>query len=187
VSLWNDAPSGPRLALVADIHDHVAALHGALPHWREQSDALLLLGDLVAPFVLRHLASGYPKPIALVFGNNDGDRQLLTQVAAGSPQVRIHGEFLRGEFAGRRVASTHYPAIAEALDPRAFDLIAFGHDHRARIQAREGAKLVNPGTLLGFDPGRDAAVPVSWAIYDTEGGAVDFWQLTGRDVALWHP
>jgi len=177
-----------RLGLLADVHDHVRALRRALPWLAQHTDVLLVLGDLVAPFVLRRIAEGYEQPVHVVFGNNDGDRHLLGAVAAGFPHVRMHGELFHATLGGRRVAAQHFPTIAELIDPTAADLIAFGHDHRARAFRRGDAWAVNPGTLMGYDPAADADVPVSWAVYDAGQHAVAFWRL-GADGGIegWEP
>ena len=177
-----------RVGLLADVHDHVRALRHALPWLAQHADVLLVLGDLVAPFVLRRIAEGYELPVHVVFGNNDGDRHLLGAVAAGFPHVRMHGELYRGVLGGRRVAAQHFPTIAELIDPTAADLIAFGHDHRARAERRGEAWAVNPGTLMGYDPAADADVPASWAVYDAGQHTVAFWRLAG-DGAIegWKP
>jgi predicted phosphodiesterase len=99
----------------------------------------------------------------------------------------MHGELFRATLAGRRVAAQHYPSIAELIDPAAVDLIAFGHDHRARAERRGGAWAVNPGTLMGYDPGADADVPASWAVYDAGQHAVAFWRLNGDAIETWEP
>ncbi len=180
-------PSHLRVGLLADVHDHVRPLRLALPWLARHTDVLLVLGDLVAPFVLRRIAEGYERPVHVVFGNNDGDRHLLGAVAAGFPHVRMHGELYRGVLGNRRVAAQHFPTIAELIDPTAADLIAFGHDHRARAFLRGDAWAVNPGTLMGYDPAADADVPASWAVYDTAQHALTFWRLDGEAIGAWEP
>ena len=185
-------PSGPmpdalRVGLLADVHDHVHALRLALPWLARHTDILLVLGDLVAPFVLRRIGEGYANPVHVVFGNNDGDRHLLGAVAAGFPHVRMHGELYRALLGGRRIAAQHFPTIAELMDPTAIDLIAFGHDHRARALRRGDAWAVNPGTLMGYDPAADADVSASGAVYATARHAVSFWRLVGGTVEGWEP
>jgi len=165
-----------RIGLVADLHDHVPNLRAALPWWRDGSDVLLVLGDLVSPFVLALLARGYERPIHVVYGNNDGDRHRMAGVASGFEHVRLHGEFARLELGGRVVVAHHFPDVAAALDPRGVDLVAFGHDHRARAWLHDGCWRVNPGTLMGYDPLRDRDVSPSWAVYDAAAHAVTFWR-----------
>jgi predicted phosphodiesterase len=79
----DDAPL--RIGLLSDIHDHVPALKRALPWLQQHTDVLLVLGDLVAPFVMKQLGTHYTKRIHVVFGNNDGD---LTACAPPPPASR---------------------------------------------------------------------------------------------------
>ncbi len=176
-----------RIGLLADIHDHVHALERALPWLGEHTDVLLVLGDLVAPFVMKQLGANYPKRIHVVFGNNDGDLHRLCATAANYPHVRIHGELFRNVLGNRTVIAQHYPSIADVVDPNAADLVAYGHDHRARRSQRAGAWFVNPGALMGYDPVIDTDVPASWAVYDGASHTVGFWRLEGDAVEAWEP
>jgi uncharacterized protein len=176
-----------RIGLLSDVHDHVRALRPAVASLAATSDVLLVLGDLVAPFVLRRIAEGYERPVHVVFGNNDGDTHRLTATAAAFAHVRVHGELFHGTLGGRRVAAQHYPAIADLIDPGAADLVAYGHDHRASAEQRRDAWYVNPGTLMGYDPTADADVAASWAVYDGATHTVAFWRLEGGDAVPWEP
>lgn len=175
------------IGLVADIHDHVWNLRRALPWLAERTDALLVLGDLVAPFVMAQLGRGYTKPIHVVFGNNDGDRHHIAATAAAYRQVTIHGEFFRHELGGRSVVAQHFPQVADVIDPASADLVAFGHDHRARVSVRGSTYFVNPGPLMGYDPVTGRDVPASWAVYDAEAHQIAFWRVDGDEVTPFSP
>ena len=181
----DDAPL--RIGLLSDIHDHVPALQRALPWLQQHTDVLLVLGDLVAPFVMKQLGTHYTKRIHVVFGNNDGDLHRLCATAAGFPHVKLHGELFRNVLGNRAVIAQHYPSIADVIDPEAADLVAFGHDHRARRSKRGDAWFVNPGALMGYDPVVDAEVSASWAVYDGASHTVSFWRLERGEVAGWDP
>jgi uncharacterized protein len=183
----HDEDTPLRIGLLSDVHDHVHALRRALPWLREHTDVLLVLGDLVAPFVMKLLGTHYPKRIHVVFGNNDGDRHRLCATAAGFAQIRVHGELFRNVLGNRAVIAQHFPGIADVVDPNAADLVAFGHDHRARRSQRGDAWFVNPGALMGYDPVVDADVPASWAVYDGAAHAVRFWRLEGEAARPWEP
>lgn len=173
-----------RIAIVSDIHDHVDNLARVLPHLAD-CGALLCLGDLCSPFVVPLLAEGFPGPIHLVFGNNDGDLHRITRQAAAFPQVSLHGEFAVLELAGRRLALTHFPAVARALDPGAFDLIAYGHDHAFALPPPPegtGALRVNPGTLMGYRPLERRATAVSWIVYHPGPHSANGWRLQGDEA-----
>jgi uncharacterized protein len=176
-----------RIGLLSDVHDHVRALRPAIVSLTANSDVLIVLGDLVAPFVLRRIAEAYEGPVHMVFGNNDGDTGRLTATAAAFGHVRVHGELFHGTIGGRRVAAQHYPGIADLIDPGAADLVAYGHDHRAFAEQRRDAWYVNPGTLMGYDPTTDADVAASWAVYDGATHTVAFWRLEGGEAVGWEP
>ena len=67
-----------RVAVVSDIHDNIWNLDKAL---KLVADAAVLLccGDICSPFTLKMLAEGFPGPVHVVFGNNDGDVKAMLQ------------------------------------------------------------------------------------------------------------
>lgn len=72
-----------KLTILSDIHDNVWNLQKVLDSPDVQkTGALLCCGDLCAPFILRLLGQGYPNPIHIVLGNNDGDVASFIRVAA---------------------------------------------------------------------------------------------------------
>ena len=157
-----------KIAILSDIHDNIwnlrAALAGLPP-----ADALICCGDLCSPFVVGLLAEGFPgRPIHVVFGNNDGDLYRITQNAARVGTVQLHGELFRGEFEGRRVLVNHYPEIALAIAASGeYDLVCYGHNHLYKIE-RVGATLtVNPGAIMGYEPGGKREVSPTFVVYDT--------------------
>lgn len=137
------------LAVCADIHDNIWALENALDPM-QQADAVIFCGDFCAPFTLVQLAGGFAGPIHVVWGNNDGDKWLLTKNAAAHEQVTLHGEWAQLELGGRRLAVNHYPEIATQLAASGrFDWVFYGHDHKAHDQRLDGCRLFNPGELMG--------------------------------------
>ena len=172
-----------KIAIVSDIHDHVWNLAAALPDIA-QADAVLCCGDLCSPFVLAQLAGGISAPLHLVFGNNDGDTFRLTQVAADHSHVHLHGEFFHGDVGGIRIAMTHYPAVARGLDPGGLDLIAYGHDHTYAVGIREGAWVVNPGTLMGYAPGEGRDVTPTFLVYDSASNEMHRGEVHGNGASF---
>ena len=80
-----------------------------------KAEGLIFCGDFCAPFTLKQIAASFPGPVHVVFGNNDGDKLFLSRVATQAGNVTLHGEFAELELGGRRIAATHYPAIAAGL------------------------------------------------------------------------
>ena len=150
-----------HIAVCSDIHDNVWVLERALRQMQD-AGALVCCGDLCAPFTLVQIASAIAAPIHLVWGNNDGDKWLLTRQAARFPQVELHGELAQLEIGGVRVGVNHYPHIARGLAASGqYDLVCCGHDHTAGIEQIGPCLLVNPGEVMG----RLGAS--TWAVYDT--------------------
>ena len=92
-----------KFAICSDVHDNVWALAKALP-LMEEADSLLFLGDFCAPFTLVQIAEGFSRPIHVVWGNNDGDKWLLTKQASRFDHVSLHGEMADLQIGGKRVA-----------------------------------------------------------------------------------
>jgi len=100
-----------RIAIVSDSHDNIWKLKNALPHFKS-ADVLLHCGDIVAPFMIIQLIKGIEgKPVHIIWGNNDGDKRLLTEVAANAKNIHLHGDFALLTFNGFRVAMNHYPKL----------------------------------------------------------------------------
>lgn len=159
-----------QLAILSDVHDNIWKLEQTLPLLQD-ADALIFCGDFCAPFTLKQLAEGFSGPIHAVFGNNDGDRFLLSRIAAGFDHVRLHGEFAELELDGLRVAVNHYPEIARALASSGrYDAVFYGHDHTLHMEQVAKTHFINPGEIMGRF-GRSTFVR-----FDTlsrEGGVVD--------------
>jgi hypothetical protein len=166
-----------KIGIVSDVHDALPHLHAALQGLSD-ADALLVAGDLCSPFVLPLLADGFTGgPIHVVFGNNDGDRFRMERIAAGLDAVHLHGEAFAGTVGTSTVAMNHFPEIGRRIDPRHHRLIVYGHDHRLRVDRREGGWTLNPGSLLGYDPAERRFVAPTFLIYDEEDDRVDAFEL----------
>ncbi len=160
-----------RIAILSDIHDNVWTLETLLDGL--EADVLLFCGDFCAPFTLAQIGEGFAGPVHVVFGNNDGDQWLLTQVAAKFEHVALHGHFAELTLDGRRVALTHYPDVGRALTRGGgYDLVCHGHSHEL-VTEREGDTLrVNPGEVMGrFGTS-------TYAVYDTATGQAEIVEVT---------
>jgi len=152
------------IAVLSDIHDNIWKLEEVLNKLGE-AEGLIFCGDFCAPFTLKQIADGFPGPVHVVFGNNDGDKLLLSRVAAQAGNVTLHGEFAELELGGRKIAATHYPAIAAGLAASdRYDLVCFGHSHRVAEERVGDTLLLNPGEVMGRF-GRS-----TYVLYDTDTG-----------------
>ncbi len=160
-----------RIAILSDIHDNIWVLRDLLAGL--QADALLFCGDFCAPFTLAQIAEGFGGPVHVVFGNNDGDKLLLSRVAGRFSHVTLHGELAELELDGRRVAVSHYPPIGRALARSGvYDLVCYGHNHERTVEQVGATVLVNPGEVMGRF-GRS-----TYAVYDTATGQAAIVEVT---------
>jgi putative phosphoesterase len=161
-----------RLAILSDTHDHLKVLRSILPRL-SQADAALHCGDLCSPFILRQLAEGFKgKPVHVVWGNNEGDVRLMMQIAQVMGNVTLHGPLAQITLDGVRVALNHYPEIAHGLALSGkYDLVCYGHDHKAHQEQLGSCLLLNPGELMGLY-GRK-----TFAFYDTQTRTAEFVEV----------
>jgi hypothetical protein len=153
-----------RIAVIADIHDNIWALADVLGRL-SGCDELLCLGDLCAPFTMTAIAEGFRGPVHVVWGNNDGDRLLITRNADKAGNVTLHGDLAELELGGRSIAITHYPQVGKALAASGlYDLACYAHNHKRDVTWVGKALLLNPGEVMGRFGVR------SFAEYDTERG-----------------
>jgi putative phosphoesterase len=169
-----------RIAVISDIHDNVWKLAVALDAARE-TDMLICCGDLCSPFVVHQIARGFPKPIHIVFGNNDGDLFRITANGHKYSHVHIHGEFFQGEFGGKRIAVNHYDNIARAIAASGeFDVVCYGHNHVYDVSRAGRTLMINPGAIMGATFRPDASrtdVASTFVIYDTASDEANAYQV----------
>ena len=163
-----------KIVILSDVHDNIWRLKDALHQISgSRAQALIFCGDLCAPFTLKQIGEGFAGPVHVVFGNNDGDALLLSQVAAGLDNVTLHGPFATLELGGRRIAVNHYPSIArdQAACGR-YDLVCHGHDHRPNVERVGDTLLLDPGEVMGRF-GRS-----TYALYDTDTGEAEIKEVS---------
>jgi putative phosphoesterase len=167
---WRNAM---KLAVLSDSHDNIWKLDQAMPHLAS-CGAVIHCGDIISPFMLRRLGEGLGEiPLHVVWGNNDGDRFLLRQVASGFSAIQLHGELAEISYEGVAIAANHYPLIADGLARSGkYGLVCYGHDHTAHESRLGKCLLLNPGELMGLN-GRS-----SLAIVDLPALTVEWIDLS---------
>jgi len=164
-----------KIAICSDIHDNIWVLERALKGMQD-AESLLFCGDFCAPFTLVQMAEGFPGPIHAVWGNNDGDKWLLTNQANRFDHVELHGELGEIEMGGIRIGINHYPEIAQGLVRSGnYDLVCYGHNHQVHDETIGATRLINPGELMGrFGTS-------GFAVIDTETGDAEFREAVRMD------
>jgi putative phosphoesterase len=119
------------IGLISDTHgllrpEALAALEGC--------DRLIHAGDVGNPRILDTLAR--IAPLAAVRGNNDTGMW-----------AEMLPERLELELAGLRLLVIHDAAELTAAPPATrCDIVICGHNHRPRVEERDGRLLINPGS-----------------------------------------
>ena len=161
-----------RISVMSDSHDNIWKLDKAIKYLAS-TNVVLHCGDLISPFMIVRLGQGLKEiPAHIVWGNNEGDKRLIAEVAEQYENIHLHGEFADLELNGLRVAINHYPKIARGLAMSdKYGLVCYGHDHEAHQEWIGHTLLLNPGELMGM-LGKSTI-----AIYDSETKEVEFVEI----------
>lgn len=162
-----------KVAVMSDTHDHIEILEHVIANINKQNpDAILHCGDLCSPFVLDRL-SQFNGEVHIVFGNNEGDRFRILEVAKKFSSIKLHGELGFIQTENGKVAFTHRPEFARGL-ASTDDYIAvfYGHTHKKKADQIGNTYLVNPGDLMGL------LEPPGWIIFDLTKGTWEHFTVT---------
>jgi putative phosphoesterase len=151
-----------KIGLMADSHENMPMIARAVALFdREGTELVLHAGDIISPITAKEFVKLQMHMIA-VFGNNDGEKLYLREKFA--PFAEIHERAWEGEAGGRRILMIHAPDTLAALEASdAYDVIVYGHTHKAVVRKGKKTLVVNPGECCGWITGRSTV-----AILDTE-------------------
>lgn len=154
------------IGLISDTHDNLPMVEAAVKRLNQEKVKLVLhAGDYVAPFVIAKFKMLDCKLIG-VFGNNDGDHELLKKRISETNNCELRGRFAEIDIQGFKIALLHGDEL-ELLDSLIihgdFDAVIHGHSH-ANITRKNGKTIVvNPGETCGYLTGK-----ATIALLDTE-------------------
>lgn len=167
-----------RIGILGDTHDHLPNIGQAVDLLNSEADDLFLhTGDFISPFVVPAL-TGLEGRVIGVFGNNDGDRDLLRTRCGESGNIRIEGNFFELECDGLRIALLHgheKALLADLIESGLFDLVVHGHSHRASVSFQGKTLVINPGEVCGYLTGHPTC-----ALYDTRSREGVILPLSGK-------
>ncbi|MEM0037685.1 MAG: metallophosphoesterase [Zestosphaera sp.] len=142
-----------EVLVLSDLHDSLEALSRLKDVVIKKGyDLAVLLGDFTSPFTLKGLLELLPSVMG-VFGNNDGDVDLLKTLAP-----RLTEQPLEEIIEGWRVIMLHgfkSPQLTEKLVHSLcmsgyYDLVLYGHTHIPKVEVFKTCLAINPGTLSGY-------------------------------------
>lgn len=147
-----------RLGVISDTHGHVLHTLDAVRMLDSlEVDHVLHCGDVGSSDILELLAGW---PVDFVRGNvdwRDGDLRRAVEQAG----LTYHGAFGDIELAGKRIALLHSDderLFRQTIASGQWDLVCFGHTHRAEIRREGPTLLLNPGAVHRANPHTIAVV-----------------------------
>ncbi len=153
------------IGAVSDSHDNIALIEKAVQILNEQKVGLVLhAGDYVSPFTIAHFKKLNCNFIG-VFGNNDGDHQLLTKRFHETTNCVIRDRFTQVTIEDYRIALLHgdeNELLDTLIDTGYFDAVIHGHSHNKGIEQKGKTLVINPGELCGYLTGK-----ASFALLET--------------------
>ncbi|RLB82174.1 MAG: YfcE family phosphodiesterase [Deltaproteobacteria bacterium] len=139
------------IAVMSDSHDNIWNLRDALAIIKKRNAEMIIhCGDFIAPFMLAELDQG-GIPVHGVFGNNDGDKYLLTKLSLTSlTSTTLYDPVGLFEADGFKIGFTHHGIVGEGLAAGGnFNLVCFGHSHKYFFKKIGRTILLNPGEIMG--------------------------------------
>jgi putative phosphoesterase len=154
------------IGIISDTHDNLPLVEKAVNRLNDEKVALVLhAGDFTSPFVIPKFKALNCKLIG-VFGNNDGDHELLKKRFNETTNCEIHGRFTEVNAEGFKIALLHGDEneLLHALTSReCFDAVVYGHIHSTVYKTNGKTLIINPGELCGYLTGK-----ATFALMDTE-------------------
>ncbi len=145
------------IGLISDTHDNLPQIEKAVNYLNAiKVDLVLHAGDYCAPFTLAKFKALNCKLIG-VFGNNDGDHELLKKRFSETQNCEAHGRFAQVNIDGYKIALLHgdEPELLFALiGNQCFNAVVHGHSHNKGIEQRGKTLIINPGELCGYLTGK---------------------------------
>jgi len=154
------------IGLISDTHDNLPAVERAVKRLNEEHVALVLhAGDYVAPFVISRFKQLRARLIG-VFGNNDGDHELLRKRFGETRNCEVRGLFAEVKVDAFKIALLHgddSELLNSLIGCECFDAVVHGHAHSTGVQSRGKTLIINPGEVCGYLTGNSTI-----ALLDTE-------------------
>jgi putative phosphoesterase len=153
------------VGIISDTHDNLDNLRRAVELFREKGvEHIIHAGDYTSPFTFRVLKE-FSGAFTGIFGNNDGDKVLLSKMYQG----RIFPQPHKFELNGRKIVIMHEPDVIEALaESGHFDLVIYGHTHEPVIRKVNNTIVINPGEVAGWLYGKPSAAVVNLQTMEAE-------------------
>lgn len=164
-----------KIGIISDTHDSLDAIQKAVRKFNEiKAQVVIHCGDWCAPFALAKFAKLSSERKYGVYGNVDGERELLYK-RGREIGVEILGDFGELEIDNLKIAVIHgkderlVTALVKSGD---YSVVMRGHTHKPSVARAGGTIIVNPGEACGYLTGRRTI-----AVLDTDTMRVEVLDL----------
>ncbi len=141
------------IGAISDSHDNLLQIEKAVQTLNNQKvDLVLHAGDYVSGFVIPKFKNLNCRLIG-VFGNNDGDHELLKKRFSETNNCTIHDRFTTVTIKGYKIALLHgneTELLNVIIESESFDAVIHGHSHNHGIERKGKTLSINPGELCGY-------------------------------------
>jgi putative phosphoesterase len=145
------------VGLISDTHDNLPMIDRAVRRLNEEKVELVLhAGDYVAGFVVPRFKSLEARLIG-VFGNNDGDHELLKKKFSENERLELRGNFAEITVDDVKIALLHggdEELLESLIEQESFDVVVYGHTHVEENRRKGRTLVVNPGEVCGYLTGK---------------------------------
>jgi len=138
------------LAIISDIHDHLANLETCL-NWCQKNKIkkIICCGDTTNLETMNFLAKSFSGEIFIISGNADNYEQ---EDIKKLKNIKHQGEITIKNIDGLKIAFYHQPEKIKKIkndELSSLDFIFYGHTHKPWLEIKERTIIANPGTLGG--------------------------------------
>ncbi len=170
-----------KIAVISDIHDNAHNLVMALEQIKKYNvEEIIFLWDFCGAAIAGML-SAVPVKVRAIFGNNDGDKSLITKfsLAEWSNLEIWFDVFDTIEIDGRKIFLSHYPLLAKPMAKSwDFDAVFYGHNHLKNKKMIWNCLVLNPGEVGAYK-----TWIATFAIYDTETNDAEIIEIQNSITA----
>jgi uncharacterized protein len=145
--------NGMLIGIISDTHDNLPMVEKAVKLLNDAKVELVLhAGDYTSPFTIPKFKALNCKLIG-VFGNNDGDHDLLRKRFGETQNCEVRGLFAEVDAGSLKIALLHgeETELQNALvNCGGFDAIVSGHTHIPVNKLRGKTLVICPGEVCGY-------------------------------------
>ncbi|MBF0444551.1 MAG: metallophosphoesterase [Magnetococcales bacterium] len=149
------------IGIISDTHDQLENVRKAVEIFFARGvDKVFHAGDIGSPQTLKLFAG---LDVGFVFGNNDGEREMLTK-RVEIIKAEIEGDVMVRECDEGKIVVYHgtVPTFLNALIKCGdYRLVITGHTHKVVNHLEGNTRVLNPGSAHGFNG------PATFMIYDS--------------------